>query len=238
MVEKNSSSRVQGERLSPRLARQVRELILSGEAPGGTKLRAEHLASRFGVSATPVREALMSLRGDGLVSFQPGRGFTVVPITRQDLRDLFDAQAYFAGELAARAAERLEEQQLENLWKLQNELVRAIEADDYAEMDRVEFEFHQLINHVPDAPKLRWLLKSTTSYVPFSTWHDVPGWSTATPEDHLPLLRALALRNAGAARAAMIAHIANIAELLADLLADRGVLMVNGAGERKAGSPD
>lgn len=218
------AKRAPGERLSPRIARLVRELILSGEAPGGTKLRAEHLAARFGVSATPVREALMALHGEGLVSFQPGRGFAVVPITRQDLLDLFHTQAYLAGELTARAAARLEDQQLDNLWKLQAELIRAIEAHELAEADRVEFEFHQLINHVAEAPKLRWLLKSTMSYVPFQTWHDVPGWSTAAPEDHLPVLRALTHRSPQAARAAMTAHITNVAEMLADLLAERGVL--------------
>jgi len=218
-----TAKRAAGERLSPKIARLIRELILSGEAPGGTKLRTEHLADRFGVSATPVREALMGLHGEGLVSFQPGRGFAVVPITRQDLLDLFGTQAYLTGELTARAVERLDSQQLENMWKVQDELVRAVEAGN-PEADRIEFEFHQLINHVADAPKLRWMLRSTMSYTPFQTWHDVPGWMTAAPEDHLPLLRALTHRNPHGARAAMVAHIMNVAEMLADLLTERGVL--------------
>ncbi|PQP20035.1 GntR family transcriptional regulator [Rhodococcus opacus] len=216
-----------GERLSSRIARQVRELILNGEAPGGTRLRTEHLAARFGVSATPVREALMTLHGEGLVSFQPGRGFAVIPITRQDLLDLFGAQAYFAGELTARAASRMDDQQLDNLWKMQHELVSAIETGNFAEADRVEFEFHQVINHVSESPKLRWMLKSTMNYVPFQTWHDVPGWATGAPEDHLPILRALSHRSPHAARAAMTAHLTNVAEMLADLLTARGVLTEN-----------
>ena len=51
------------QRLSPQVARLIREMIVSGEAPGNTALRTEHLADRFGVSQTPVREALMSLSG-------------------------------------------------------------------------------------------------------------------------------------------------------------------------------
>ena len=229
MVEKDGSviNGATGERLSTRIARLVRELILSGEAPGGTRLRVEHLAARFGVSATPVREALMSLHGEGLVSFQPGRGFAVIPITRQDLLDLFGAQAYFAGELTARAAARMDDQQLDNMWKLQHELVRAIDTGDFVEADRVEFEFHQALNQISQSPKLRWMLKSTMNYVPFQTWHEMPGWATGAPEDHLPILRALSHRSPQAARAAMTAHLTNVAEMLADLLTERGVLTEN-----------
>lgn len=216
--------RAAGERLSPKIAELIRQQIISGEVGGGTKLRAEHLATQFGVSATPVREALMTLHGEGLVSFVPGRGFTVVPITRQDLLDLFYAQAHFAGELCARATAHIDEQQLGILWKLQDELIRAIDEGDVTDADRVEFKFHQSVNHIAEAPKLRWLLKSTTSYMPFHTWHDVPGWADAAPQDHLPILRALTNRSAQAARAAMTAHIMNVADLLADLLAERGVL--------------
>lgn len=218
------ADRTAGERLSPRIAELIRQQIISGEVVGGTKLRAEHLALQFGVSATPVREALMTLHGEGLVSFVPGRGFTVVPITRQDLLDLFYAQAHFAGELCARATTRIDDQQLTNLWKLQDDLIRVIEEGNTTDADRVEFEFHQFVNHIAEAPKLRWLLKATTSYMPFHTWHDVPGWSDAAPEDHLPILRALTNRSAQAARFAMTAHIMNVADLLADLLAQRGVL--------------
>lgn len=213
-----------GKRLSSRIARLVRELILSGEAPGGTRLRTEHLAARFGVSATPVREALMTLHGEGPVSFQPGRGFAVIPITRQDLLDLFGAQAYLAGELTARAASRLDDQQLDNMWKMQHELVRAIETRNFAEADRIEFEFYQAINHVSESPKLRWMLESTMNYAPFQNWHDVPGWTTEAPEDHLPILRALSHRSPQAARAAMTAHLTNVAEMLTDLLTEQGVL--------------
>jgi DNA-binding GntR family transcriptional regulator len=171
----------------------------------------------------------MALHGEGLVSFQPGRGFAVIPITRQDLLDLFGAQAYFAGELTARAASRMDDQQLDTLWKMQHELVCAIETGNLVEADRVEFEFHQVINHISESPKLRWVLKSTMNYVPFQAWHEVPGWTTGAPEDHLPILRALSHRSPQAARAAMTAHLTNVAEMLADLLTTRGVLVDSSA---------
>ncbi|MCR8898196.1 GntR family transcriptional regulator [Gordonia sp. GONU] len=210
-------------RLSPRIAEELRNLVISGELTGGTKLRTEHLAARFGVSATPIREALMTLHGEGLVTFEPGRGFTVVPITRQDLLDLYNAQAHLAGQLCARAVQRLSDDDLRTLWQLQDELVVATESGD-PDADRIEFEFHQVINHVAEAPKLRWLLKMTTSHIPFQAWHLVRGWADAAPQDHLPILRALSTKNADAAQMAMTAHIMNVADLLAGLLTERGVL--------------
>lgn len=212
-------------RLSPQVARLLRELIMSGEAPGHTRLRTEHLAERFGVSATPVREALMSLHGEGLVDFQPGRGFRVAPMTRQDVLDLYDAQAYFAGELAARAATRLTDRDLEQLLGLQEQFVDVIRTGDHAASEQVEFDLHKLINRAAAAPKLQWLLKLTMRYVPFRSWSEIPQWSTAAPQDHLPLLRGLSHRSPRIARGAMAVHVRNIAELLADLLEERGVLV-------------
>lgn len=216
------------ERLSPQIARLIRELIMTGEATGHAKLRTEHLAARFGVSATPVREALMSLHGEGLVSFQPGRGFRVVPMTRQDLLDLYDAQAYFAGELTARAATRLTDEDLETLHRMQADLIRALEQGDGLASETIEIGLHRVINMASNAPKLRWLLKSTTRYAPFRSWSRVANWAAAAPEDHLLILRALERRSPATAGAAMTAHIHNVADLLADHLAEQGVLSETG----------
>jgi len=213
------------QRLSPQVSRRIRDLIMTGNQPGGARLRTEHLADRFGVSATPVREALMSLHGEGLVEFQPGRGFSVVPMTRRDVLDLYDAQAYLSGELAARAAARLTDQDIDTLNDLQRRLVAAIEGDDIAETERTDFELHRLINRSAASPKLAWLLRLTLNYVPFGAYGDIPGWPAAARDDHLPILRGLAHRSERTARDAMAAHIRNAGDLLVELLAERGVLI-------------
>lgn len=212
------------ERLSPQVGRKIREMIMSGEAPGNFALRTEHLASRFGVSATPVREALMSLSGEGLVEFRPGRGFRVVQMSRQDFVDIYDAQAYFAGELAGRAALNITDEEIAQLYAMQAEIIDAITRGDPV-AERIEWDLHALINRVAQANKVRWLLRLTVRYAPFRAWHAVTGWSEAAPEDHLPLLRGLGLRNPRTARDAMTAHIRNVGELLANHLTARGVLV-------------
>lgn len=212
------------QRLTPQVARRIREMIMSGEAPGSFALRTEHLAGRFGVSATPVREALMSLSGEGLVEFRPGRGFRVVQMSRQDFIDIYDAQAYFAGELAGRATLNLTDEDIARLYAMQGEITAAIERDDPV-AERIEWELHALINRLARADKVRGLLRLTVRYAPFRAWSAVTGWSEAAPEDHLPLLRGMSHRNPRTARDAMTAHIRNVGELLANHLTARGILV-------------
>ena len=213
-----------GQRLSPQVARRIRQMIVSGEAPGNSALRTEHLADRFGVSATPVREALMSLSGEGLVELRPGRGFRVVEMSRQDFIDIYDTQAHLAGELAARATSRLTDEDLARLHAMQDAIVAAVERGDAA-AERIEWELHALVNRLAKAEKLRWLLRLTVQYAPFRAWFAVPGWSAAAPQDHLPILRGMGLRNPRTARDAMTAHIRNVGDLLADHLTARGLLV-------------
>ncbi len=198
---------------------------MTGEEPPGKRLRTEHLAAQFGISATPVREALMSLAGEGLVDFHPGRGFRVVAMTRQDVLDLFDVQAYVSGELAARAATRLGDDDLARLATLQESLVAAISTDDLAATEQVDFDLHRLINRSASSPKLTWLLGVTLKYVPFGFYDAIPGWPEAARDDHVPILRGLEHRSPRTARDAMTAHIRNAGDLLIGLLADRGILV-------------
>ncbi|WP_336159851.1 GntR family transcriptional regulator [Amycolatopsis sp. VC5-11] len=214
------------QKLSPQISRLVREMIMSGEASGNTALRTEHLAARFGVSATPVREALMSLSGEGLVELRPGRGFRVVQMSRQDFIDIYDAQAYFAGELAGRAALRITDEDVAKLYEMQEEIVASIARGDTA-AERVEWDLHALINRIAQANKLQWLLRLTVRYAPFRAWSTVEGWYEAAPEDHLPLLRGLKHRSPRTARDAMTAHIRNVGELLANHLTERGILVAD-----------
>src|SRR3569832_1353274 len=71
----------------------IEEAIVSGELVPGSVLRQEQLSERFGVSRTPVREALRRLAALGLVSFEPNRGVRVRTLSRDDLRAAFLVRA-------------------------------------------------------------------------------------------------------------------------------------------------
>ena len=96
----------QRKRLSDEVAAYIRELIMAGVLRPGQIVNIDSFAREIGVSATPVREALMVLVSEGFLLTERHRGFVVAPLDRQDIKDVFEVHASIGGELAARAARR------------------------------------------------------------------------------------------------------------------------------------
>jgi DNA-binding GntR family transcriptional regulator len=201
--------------LSDEAAAHVRELIMSGAVESGTYLRPDRLAADLGISITPVREGLLALRGEGFVQLVPRHGFVVSPLTGTDIEDLYQAQAWLAGELAARAAQRADDAALAGLERRQRSLEAAARAGDFRLVERTNYAFHRDINRTAEAPKLAWLLAVATRYAPRRFFPTVRGWVIASVEDHRPVLDALHAADENAARDAMRRHIEHAGVLLA-----------------------
>ena len=77
-----------------------------------------------------MREALLNLRAEGLLVQHPRRGFMVLEVTARDIADVANVQAFIGGELAARAAENITDEQLSELKAIQDELEQAYEQPD------------------------------------------------------------------------------------------------------------
>jgi DNA-binding GntR family transcriptional regulator len=101
-----------GSRLSERLRESIEEEIATGRLLPGTRLDEVELATRFGVSRTPIREALRLLLGEGLVELRPQRGAVVAQATPQRLIEMFEVMAELEGMCARLAARRLSEQEM------------------------------------------------------------------------------------------------------------------------------
>lgn len=216
-------------RLAPRpqladdVATYVRDLIVSGQVRGGEFLRLESLAEQLGTSVTPVREALVSLRGEGFVVLQPRRGFMVAPFTKQDILDIYQVQAYLAGELAARACPAFDQQGLDGLGALQTELETAHDRNDAEEVERLNHDFHRTVNVAARAPKLAQFLVTATRYSPRLFFAQIAGWTQASADDHEAILAALNEGDPEKARASMMSHVTKAGALLADYLESQGM---------------
>jgi DNA-binding GntR family transcriptional regulator len=204
--------------LGDEAATHVRELIMSGALESGTYLRPDRFAADLGISITPVREGLLALRGEGFVQLVPHHGFVVSPLTRSDIGDLYQAQAWLAGELAARAARHADAAALIELERRQRSLEAAAGAGDSRLVERENYAFHRGINRTAQAPKLAWLLSVATRYAPRRFFPTIRGWVIASVEDHRPVLDALRSADEEAARAAMRRHIEHAGALLASHL--------------------
>jgi DNA-binding GntR family transcriptional regulator len=204
--------------LGDEVASYLRDLIMSGQVRGGEYVRMDHVANHLGVSATPVREALLSLRAEGFVTLEPRRGFVVLPISGADVRDLFYAQATLSGELAARAAAMIDDAVLARLRSMQTRLNEATKADDTASIELENYRFHREINLLASSPKLGWLLGMVVRYSPRRFYANIEGWPKASNDDHEAILSALEKRDALLAKKAMESHIVHAGDLLAEFL--------------------
>ena len=190
----------------------------------GAYVRLDQLAAELGISVTPVREALFVLSAEGLLSQQPRRGFVVVEVTGRDLTDVANVQAHIGGELAARAAVNITDEQLRELEKIQTELEDAYASDDDDRAVRLNHEFHKAINVAADSPKLAQLMSQITRYAPESVFPTITGWPEQSTEHHRKLLAALERRDEDLARSAMSEHLAAGAVPLIEHLTQRGVV--------------
>jgi DNA-binding GntR family transcriptional regulator len=210
--------------LSEDVARYVRRRIFEGAYGAGTYVRLEQLAAELGVSVTPVREALLGLRAEGLLDQQPHRGFMVLPVTGRDIADVSNVQAHIGGELAARAANNITEEQLAQLKDIQAQLEDAYEREDHDRAVRLNHEFHRAINIAADSPKLSQLMGQITRYAPEAVFPTVEGWPAQSVKDHRRVIAALEHHEEERARAAMAEHfVAGVAPLV-EHLTEQGVV--------------
>jgi DNA-binding GntR family transcriptional regulator len=210
--------------LSDDVARFIRRRIFDGTYPAGQYVRLDQLAAELGISVTPVREALFALRAEGLIAQQPHRGFVVLPVTERDLADVANVQAHVGGELAARAAINITDDQLRELQQIQAQLERAYAGEDEDLTVRLNHEFHRAINVAAGSPKLAQVMSQITRYAPESVFPAIEGWPDQSISDHRRVLSALEKRDSVLARAAMSEHLAAGAVPLIEHLVARGVV--------------
>lgn len=88
------------------VARLLRQAILDGALPGGSVIRQEEVARKFGVSRVPIREALLKLEGEGLVETQPRKGVVVTVLSTDDFEEILEMRFALESLAVERAAAR------------------------------------------------------------------------------------------------------------------------------------
>ncbi|KVQ63042.1 GntR family transcriptional regulator [Burkholderia territorii] len=222
--------------LSESVASHLREQIISGVLKKGEFLRIDAVAKALGTSTTPVREGLLLLQSESFVRLIPRRGFVVNSFSKDDLRDMFWAQATVGAELAARAAERMSDEDVARLDALEAAHRDAIEAGDQARVTRLGHEFHRTINLAAKSPRLALLLGSLAKQLPNRFYTSIEGQLEGAVEYHPIIIDALRVRDREAVRSLMYRHIISGAEHLIAMLDRQGVW--RGATDDHAGGID
>ena len=202
---------------------QLQDDIISGALPAGAVLREAELVARFGVSKTPLRDALVRLQKDGFVDIPPYRSAVVVGYTPADLREIYELRELLEGACARHAALHISGDALTDLEHIvqaskacvtggevtdgrEEELARLIQQFDlalYAQSrnSRVDEMVANIRGHVQRIGRL------TTG---------IPGRLAKSVAEHQAIYEAIARRDGAGAEALMRRHIGSV---LADQLA-------------------
>jgi DNA-binding GntR family transcriptional regulator len=131
--------------LPDEICRQIADEIALGEFAPGSRLDEVSLAARFGVSRTPIREALRQLTSMGLVDARPNKGAVVAAMTPVELDQMFEAIGELEASCARHAAVRMTEADRERLRALHGAGRAAMQAGDMARYDVLNLDLHELI---------------------------------------------------------------------------------------------
>jgi len=214
-------------KLGEEVTRYLRDALLSGAFVAGQRVMIDDLVQELGVSTMPIREALVALASEGLLEALPRRGFRVAALERRDVEDVFRIHAYVAGLLAEAAATRITSATVAELRKIQAEIQqlarrRQQSRDESAQIELLNYRFHRTINYVADARRLRWLLRTTSRYVPRRFHEAVPGWNAASANEHPRIIAALERHEPRLASRLMSAHFSNAGRLVVAYLEKNG----------------
>lgn len=131
---------------------RIRHEIVAGVLPFGGRVTIDELASRYGVSHMPIREALRELRGEGLVIIEPNRGARIRPIDRKFVTNLFETRSALEIMLSRRAADRFRPEDADDLERIEDGLEHEITRHEWEAVLASNRRFHQLVNRVADNP--------------------------------------------------------------------------------------
>lgn len=124
------------------IRRTIADQIVTGELAPGARLEELDLAARFGVSRTPVREALRDLAATGLIQMRPRRGAIVASVDADGIGQLFEAVGHLEGLVARLAARRMTTIERKRLEQLQAECGQAARAGNRDAYVRHNHDFH------------------------------------------------------------------------------------------------
>jgi DNA-binding GntR family transcriptional regulator len=185
---------------------EIERRILTGRLTPGQALVETELAAQFGVSKTPVREALKTLAGTGLVVMSQYKGVTVRRVDADMAREVYDVRLLLEPEALRRTVRRGA-----GLDSAREALERADEATDTAERSLANREFHRALYLPCGNPLLARMLdqvRDQAALVSAVAWAADPSWEREA-EEHRAILRLALEGDADGAARALHAHIAS-----------------------------
>jgi DNA-binding GntR family transcriptional regulator len=198
--------------LREEVERALAAAIVSGELVPGTLVSVPGLASQFGVSATPVREAMLDLEKRGFVETVRNKGFRITEVGEDDLREIVQVRRWLELPAIRYAAEHFPVKKLPHYRKMAEAIVMNARAGNFLEYLAADTAFHLALIGLTGNTRLVGLvseLRSQTRMVGLAEMKDTTELEESSLEHHV-LLDLMADGKADEAVALMHAHIGHV----------------------------
>ena len=203
---------------------ELRRVILSGDVPPGTPIPLDEVATLFGVSRIPVREALKTLVGEGLVDHRPRSGYAVARLTRGEFQELYLVRGVLESAALAAAVTRAGPADDEVAEHALRAMDVAISQDDVRAYHRESRHFHLALIRPSGMLRLQTMLESawnmTEPFRPMTLISEAE--RTHLHTEHADMFAAFVARDRDALLDVSGRHMQGLETLLADLPEDTG----------------
>ena len=203
----------------------IREAIKNGVLKPRERLMEIQLAEELGVSRTPIREALRKLELEGFIVMVPRKGAYVADISLKDVADVFEIRAALEALAAGLAAERMTDEELEEMERLLVEKVEAISSNDMDKLVDVDTKFHEAIYRASRNQRLFAIINNLREQIQRfrSTSLSYPGRMQQSMQEHRDIVEAIQSRDVQLSRQLAQEHIENAEQSMIDSIKKNGL---------------
>jgi DNA-binding GntR family transcriptional regulator len=198
------------------VADRLREQIFTKKLASGSWLDEQSLADQFGISRTPMREAIKVLASEGLVTIKMRRGAYVTEVARKDLEQIFTILSLLEGQAAKEAAVKATEAELNLLDDLHHRLEKAAADRDIEQFFEINVKFHELIQEIAGNRWMNGVIADLRKVLKLHRRDSLTSTGRLQNSliEHREILRTLLNRDELAAEVAMRNHLARGLEAL------------------------
>jgi len=192
------------------VAERLREQIFAHELAPGSWLDEQSLALAFGISRTPMREAIKVLASEGLVTTKMNKGAYVTEVERRDLEQIFTVLSLLEAEAAKETALRATEAELTQLDDLHHRLEKAAADRDLEQFFEINVRFHEKIQQIAANPWMNGVINDLRKVLKLQRRDSLSrsGRLLSSLVEHREILQAILKRDPLAAEEAMRKHLA------------------------------
>lgn len=208
-IERENNSLIDIRNINEKVYQLLKKRIVYREYPPGYKLTIRELQKTFGVSNSPIKDALFKLAGEGFIEVTSRKGTFVKDITLNDILEIEQTRIIIESGAVEIVAQKITDEELANLESLYQNTLLPGKKFNYIRFMEKDFEFHNEIIRLTKNKKLVEIYEHLNAHLQIARYRVVRNIKKRLPwtnSDHLEIIQSLRVRNPQKAKEAITQH--------------------------------